>query len=336
MSFIHYFSIINKTKTKEIDYVLDKHPEYLSETYIVQHKYDGANFQIVFEKNAAQPKFASRNCVLRETDKFFNYKEVVGAPEYAEMLRRVQEWLDRGPDCKTVNLFGELYGNDINKRVKYFEQKENRIVFFDVFFDGKMQSQKTFMTWAENLELSIVDHYLIGTYDECLKFDGSNVKTSEGSTIEGVVIKPYEVCGSDFYIKVVNEAFCEQDTARRLINRRDKNRAAAKRERKQRSDNKFGESDAAAVDAAVDDVDADDERELDRFSAYITENRAINAFGKRTWAKSEIKDLAEYILLDAKRDYDMEHKTLSFAKIKKFFGRKSFEIVKKFFEEAAA
>ena len=152
MTFIEYNSISNHTDKRTINEFFEAHPEYLDVKYIVEHKYDGANIQIIFMKNESEPQFCSRNCILTENDKFFGYKSVVKSKKYKEMFERVQKFLDSNEQIKQINLFGELYGT-VQDRVKYFvsEIKENKLIFFDVYFDSKLQSQKEFIEWLEKL-----------------------------------------------------------------------------------------------------------------------------------------------------------------------------------------
>jgi hypothetical protein len=142
MSFIQYDSISNHTDKRTLNEFLDANPDFLNEKYIVEHKYDGSNFQVIFTKNSTEPPtFASRNQILTDSDKFFNYKQVVKSPKYKEMFDKVQLYLNSNANIETINLFGELYGQ-VQDRVKYFDARENRIIFFDVYFDQEVQTQK--------------------------------------------------------------------------------------------------------------------------------------------------------------------------------------------------
>lgn len=312
MSFIQYESISNHTDKRSIDEFFENNPDFLKEKYIVEHKYDGANFQVIFNKSVdpekkSSPVFASRNCILGEGDKFFNYKNTVKLPKYKLIFENIQTYLENS-NLASINLFGELYGS-VQDRVKYFDEKENKLIFFDVYFDSVLQTKKDFIEWGKKLNLDIVEHYLIGTLEECMAFEVKSIITDHGTLIEGVVIKPFDKSlpkdSPNFYIKIKNSGF-------------DEIKPAAPKPKEQKPEN--------LVNKLIDDEKYPG---VSLFKDYLTLNRARSAFSKKSWTKKDMTNLATEILFDAKKDFDLDHKyDLDIKILQKIFLKDVFKLIK--------
>lgn len=181
-----YSSIENSYNDKYLRTKLRRHPELTKQSYIMQHKYDGANFQIIFQKkNPVQ--YASRNKLLIEGEKFFGYKNVLSSIQGVEA--KVQEFLENS-EYDEINLFGELYGDNVQNRIKYESNSALNIKLFDVYFDKVLKSPKFFYEWTKKLEIPeklVVETMTPGpvSLDECLQFDTSSVRTNCDDIIEG-------------------------------------------------------------------------------------------------------------------------------------------------------
>lgn len=185
MSFIQYSSIENHF-SKYVDSMRSKYPELDRELFVVQQKYDGSNFQVIFSKNEPV-EYASRNKLLSENDKFFGYKKIL--PSLQGIRKKVQDFLNSS-EYETINLFGELYGSAVIKRIKYDEDRELDVKFFDVYFDRVVQSPKSFNEWARTVGIPdefIVEHMTKEpvTLEQALSFDLDSVKTKCDDIIEG-------------------------------------------------------------------------------------------------------------------------------------------------------
>ena len=160
--------------------------------YVVQHKYDGSNFQIMFIKfdNCIKIKFASRNRILEKD--FNNHFCITKDKEHVDFFENIRNFL-KSSKYTTINLYGEIYGH-VQKRIKYIDLLEmNKIKYFDVVFDGgKYECAKFFMKWANEMKIPTVETFFQGTLEECINFDISIPKSPFGDAIEGVVIKPYD------------------------------------------------------------------------------------------------------------------------------------------------
>lgn len=195
--FIKYTSIENTYNEKYLKGRLIRYPELIKRMYIMQHKYDGSNFQIIFKKNEPV-KYASRNKLLVEGEKFFGYKTFL--PNIKGVEETVQKFLENS-EFEEVNLYGELYGSKVNGRIKYESEAGLNIKFFDVYFDRVVKSPEFFYEWTKKLE--IPEKFIVETMtpnpvslDDCLKFDTSSVKTNCDDIIEGkeLLIKTLKRC----------------------------------------------------------------------------------------------------------------------------------------------
>ena len=322
--FIKYSSINNSYNTKYMNYHLNRNPQLSKELFIMQHKYDGSNFQIIFHKSG-QIKYASRNKLLEENEKFFGYKNYM--PKLAQVIKNVQNYLENSTK-ETINLFGELYGSAVIKRIKYEKDSPLNVKFFDVYFDDSIQTPKTFYEWVKEIE--IPDEFLVETFGEpalledCLKFNTESIRTKCDDKIEGVVIKPYSYLftsvkpsnsnevndnennndddddeGYLFYLKLKNPAFVEVENIK-VVKVKEK-------------------EEKVKTIPLMSQVETE-------FDCYVNENRVLNNFGKQEWTKKDTKLFYDFVMNDALKDF---FKDLSDAKFNEIIDREIIEKVKK-------
>jgi len=119
-------------------------------------------------------------------------------------------------------MFGELYGQNIQKGVDYGPSK--RISFFGVMIDGKLISSSWLTIFAmlgEIMDLLVPRVELIEGLGAALAVDTNfptMINPTEGNICEGVVIQPYHKVyrlanGTTFMLKKKNEAFLERTKA---------------------------------------------------------------------------------------------------------------------------
>lgn len=298
MPFIGYESFENHYCTKNVNYLRANHSEALQGLYIAQQKYDGSNFQIIFEKTetgTVSIKYASRNRLLEDSENFNNHKAVVQKDVYAKMLENIRKFLESRADLDSINLHGEIYGQ-VFRRVNYYapgeNTKENKLVFFDVKFNEKPQQIKYFVEWAKEMEIPVAEIYLIGTFDECMAVPVNTFKSVGGDQIEGVVIKPYELIDENlarFYLKKKVEGFEE------------KNMKSGEKEVKQPAADKPKYGNLKCSD--------EQKKELEKYEEYLNANRAISALSKRPWSMADLAVLANEVLADAFKDFKSENET---------------------------
>lgn len=174
--------------------------------WVVTEKVDGANFS--FWCDGTTLRVASRTQWVDGT--FFDCQEVID--RYAQ---GIMDWCKS--ENKSVAIYGELYGDNIQKRVKYGKKD---FIAFDVVLNGVVANKKGACDIAKACGVPFVPLLHTGTFEECLHFrntfqskltpymyDGDN-------TAEGIVIEPLNPKwwknGSRVYFKNKSTAFSEK------------------------------------------------------------------------------------------------------------------------------
>ena len=198
---LHYPSIENHHNAKNYNYWVSEFPELKTIKLVAQQKYDGSNLGIEFAEDG-KATFCTRNTQLSDTDNFCGLREVIKQNKYANMLETIKQWKSTQTEIKTINLFGEFYGPGIQKRINYGTEKQ--IKFFDVYFNGEIQSTSRFTKWMEDLKLTdfMVETLLTGTLDELIS-SLEKCQSLVQHPIEGIVVKPL-----DTVIKNNESHFC--------------------------------------------------------------------------------------------------------------------------------
>lgn len=207
-------------KLERVSRVLPHEDEAL---YVATEKLDGANFQIVVDKDGELSYFR-RTGELSLDEKFYDFQSAVKDKEIVGLIEKVKEHFIFDEYDK-VHLFGELYGGGINRRIPYLEKGEVKIKFFDIFLTGE-NAYKRIFSFNELINLFDRFGYLnllvpvikIGTWEEVWGIDVESLKSvvsyKEDAISEGVVIKPLtkvilDYYGSPVYVKKKSKAFEE-------------------------------------------------------------------------------------------------------------------------------
>jgi len=214
MSFIKYPSFENHYNQKNIRTFRDLHNDVLNEIpFVVQEKIHGTNIQLIFSPHEKM-KIASRNQLTDEG--FFNIGEVLS--KIANELDIFQNYCYA--HGATLHLYGELFGDGIQKGVEY--GREKRLLFFDMRINDKIQTQDFMRNFfivggLDHLLIPVLD--IVTGLDTALGFD-TNINTTlfyhdKTNICEGIVIKPldrliYNQYGELLYIKKKNESFKEK------------------------------------------------------------------------------------------------------------------------------
>ena len=279
--FKKYLSIENHYRQKEIDYFLMNFPELKDETYILQEKVDGSNFQIFITKH--EILYGKRSGFLSDDSSFFDWQNVV--VKHKLLFEDIQKTLD---ETSSVRLFCELYGQGIQKRVFY--GKEKNIAIFDVCVNDILLSPKEAKTFLQqnnidNLQIPTIaivnDLKTALEYNEVFRSLLTPENYSSPNRAEGFVIKPYEKVyrkgnGEVFYIKKKNPDFKEDCVS------------GVPRE-------EFLSKEEKALNFL--------------FCSYLNENRVLSCYSKEGKIK-EKKQIGKYIriiLEDAKQDFIKDH-----------------------------
>ena len=281
--FKKYSSIENSYRAKHIMKALEWYPELKDCKYSIREKIDGSNLQIFFEPGK-EYKVGKRSKFLEDGENFYEVWDVLN--KYQAELSQIQYFVDQ--NNFTVRLFGEIYGQGVQKRVNYGDSKYYAI--FDVEINGVMQTQASFEVFCADLG---IDHLLVpllgyaNNLQEALDFNvdfDSRVLNNKDNPAEGVVIKPYEKefnMGNDqrFVLKKKSDRFNDK--------MKSKNTA------------KLAEEASHIIQAKS------------VFQGYINENRVLDIFSKHGEIQ-DMKDFGKYIKLtiddaveDFIKDYDI-------------------------------
>jgi Rnl2 family RNA ligase len=265
--------------------------EYFPELlFVVHEKIHGANIQFIFDHEGNFSSVASRNRVLDVNESFYGVWNVIERMEKEGFFFRMKDYISRIISLNpgdTVNLFGELYGGNIQSGVWYGEEQSIR--FFDIIIAGEIWSQDLFMTIFHNA-IPDFERYIVPvfkdalfTLDEVLDLDVNvnSILTPSGydkeNICEGVVAKPYfkviqDKYGSILYIKKKNEKFKERSKTKKKVDI---------------------------------EVNSNVVRLMEDFASYINTNRLDSVFSKEG-PISDISELGKYLKLimeDAREDF---------------------------------
>ena len=270
--FKKYPEIENAYQQKFINRFLERYPQLKNEIYIIQNKIDGSNIQFMFYP-CAEMKVASRNRIIERDENFNDVWNVIARDEYKELFDHVRFYSNTYN--KAVHLFGEIYGQGIQKRINYGPDKYISIFDFGVSEGDELRLFAPHFLYTDYiLSKYTVDYTIIKGLDEAL-----NYKPENWDEIEGVVIKPYynlyfSAVGSIFYLKNKNPSFEEK------------------------SQNKKVRKEISSFREEV-------ENARDEFGQYLNENRVLSTFSKMGEIQDN-KQIGEYIkavLEDAKKDF---------------------------------
>lgn len=278
--FLKYPSIKNHYQGRSIDSWLKMYPALATESYVILEKIHGANFQIVFTP-CSPLTFCSRTQVIPENESFNGYKTVVERM-WEDGLSNLQMYADATNE--NVRIFGELFGNGIQKGVDYGDEK--RYLIFGMMINDQWLSFHEMKDFLGDFSL---DHYIVPvlgytiSLSLALSFNtdlNSSLNNIGDNIIEGVVIMPYDKVyvtstGSVFSLKKKNDKFKEKAHAKKIV---------------LTPEEKYSEATLTLAS---------------EYRSYLTENRVCGIFSK--YGKIESKaDMGRYIKLvldDAKEDF---------------------------------
>lgn len=195
---------------------------YHNEEYIVTEKVHGANFSFWLSEINGEILIhcAKRSGFIEDGEKFFNYKPVL--EKYRDNLEKLFYHLSETHGYKSVVVFGELYGGNIQSGMCYKEEQD--FIAFDLVCDGIARSKSTSLLMLESFNIPITP--ILARYNslkEALEhseyftsllcrddFDGKE----EHKEAEGIVIEPvtpqWFPNGSRVYFKKKTKRFLEK------------------------------------------------------------------------------------------------------------------------------
>jgi Rnl2 family RNA ligase len=284
--FNKWCEIENHYNQKNISLWIERYPRLNDELYIITEKIHGANVQFIIDSEGY--KIASRGHVLADGEGFYDVQNV--SLKYIDVINGFINYIKNEPSIDYINLYGEIFGQGIQKGVDY--GKEKQICFFGMMINGKLTSQFDFHKIMN--ELDVPKEYIVPIIDiveglqnaiDCVDVESlvSNIKPYDGNIAEGVVIQPYREIyfspvGDMFILKKKSEKFKEKSRERKVPR----------------------ESSVIPEEILIPKME---------FESYINDNRLDSVFSKEGII-DDVKDIGKYIKLvmeDAKKDFEKEN-----------------------------
>lgn len=291
--FRRYPEINSTYHNKRIQQHLGYNPYAQDSTYIYQIKYDGSNIQLIFEPDE-YVQIAKRSGILPEGENFNGILDIID--RYRDLIEYFEGISSFTGKC--FNLYGEIYGQGIQRRIDYGPDKYIR--FFDLAIDGEILP---FQEVKEDYSY-LVDNYYVETYGPISYNEIFNLEVPEGH--EGVVIKPYEMADRNerpLVLKLKNEKFSEKGGKTKKIKE---------------------------PDPVVEET-------KQKFLPFINENRVKSVFSKEGEIDddSQIGKYIELVMKDAINDFEKEEDIShisknQFKQVKKDASKEIVPILKKY------
>lgn len=265
--------------------------------FIAEEKLDGANISFIFKPNGSCV-LASRQQILGDWKQaeFFNVQSVFEDDIYNKFVEHFSNKAKE--DDSTIQIYGELIGNRIMRRVFYGEK--SKILFYDCLLDGDdwltPKEFKEMLTEVDFESLLVPEVWsCIGlvdalsgnnTFQSLINKDSKHFfKNNPENIAEGVVIKPYEYVitsrvGERFLWKSKNKDFSEKHCK-------------------------------TASEKVQKEIDPEEQEARLKFLQYINENRVLSYFSKvgKIEKPSQMGDYIRAILEDAEQDFLEDNNT---------------------------
>lgn len=221
MAYAKYTSIENHYQNKYVNGLLLNIIGIEDKLFQITEKIDGSNFQIEITKKSV--RYGKRSTWLKDEESFYDWQTIVKQTKVTKFIEEVQNYIPNKTD--QVNIYGEIYGPAIQKRIQYGAKKDIR--FYEMKINGQWKSPKfmeEFMKALNSFELHTPILAIVKGLETALeftteiptqlfeKYDKGNYNKPQ--EIEGVVIKPYEepleYRNSHVIIKKKNKKFAEK------------------------------------------------------------------------------------------------------------------------------
>jgi Rnl2 family RNA ligase len=282
MDFCRFPSIINHTHMKDISWWVQNTLGLHQETYLLTEKLHGANIQFTFSPDGTF-QVCSRNRVLSMDEGFHGIWDTMF--DYLEILGSMKKLAKK--DGVLIRLFGEFFGSNIQKGVKYGPKKHIR--FFALmkgeFFLTPEQFDSLIPQDFRSPEI-IKIRGLAGAIEYACEFESPmarilGVDPDPENVMEGVVIMPYRNVfykgDAIFWLKKKNPKFFEHWGHKELK----------------------PQQDGSPMMLAF----------IDAFRSFINDNRVDSVFSKEGPIENQ-KQIGKYIKLivaDAQEDFGKEN-----------------------------
>lgn len=178
---------------------LNKYLEGNEETWYATEKIHGCNFAIYYDGNTF--RFAKRTSFIDSSEDFFGFQEVFDFPEafqeeehpWMNILQTI--WAET--DYRTVIVYGELFGGEIQDNVQYEQTLNNTKAFraFNIFGYKGVNTYDVlgYESMKKFIPVELLTPYAAkGYFWNILKQLDMEADSFFGGISEGYVIQPYE------------------------------------------------------------------------------------------------------------------------------------------------
>lgn len=316
--FKKYNSITNHYSVKVFRDIITRNYDILPDMieFEITEKIHGANFSILVEDEI---QFARRNDVLHE-DKFYGYRDVFDSTYIPlfDSLRRIADMYG------TVQLYGELFGDNIQKGVNYGATK--KFLWYALRINGEMLPTKDADTLLEDimyLKVPVISHMVydkttdIEDFIESIPYRFTSRLTPSDCTdeniCEGVVAVPYNIPSlfgdTYFAIKKKNSEFQDKKSAKRSTK--------VKKEIPENVQNVVDEISTYVNSVRTDDLmsklgELDDIRNIGQYASAYFED-VVTDFNNET-------DVYTVMSKEEQKEINKKLSTLIFTELKRYLG----------------
>ena len=226
MEFKKWNSIENHYNEKVFRKFVEFNPELSNAVFEITEKIHGANFSVIGD-SFGNVSFAKRTSLLKDDEKFYGFQEVFKREKYSFLKDFIGKFAEKIE--KEVQLYGELYGSNIQKGVYYGEEKNFR--WYSLRIDGIIIPPKDAEVLLESilhLKVPVIKRERVnGDFVEFIRGIDQRFTSkltpdyyTEENICEGVVIVPYEKVffnqSSMLLVKKKNEEFKDKSHVKKL------------------------------------------------------------------------------------------------------------------------
>lgn len=178
-----------------------------------------SNFQVAID-NSGEVKYGKRSSFLGNDSNFYNFQEALKEDCVKKFIEDMKKYCYG--HCVNLVIFGEIFGGNIQKEVKY--GKDIKIRFYDIY---DMDEE---IYWSPSDTFKVLLKYNVSvpiiatdvSFEDAMKWENDFISTltpedydgKEPNICEGIVIKPqyktYKYMDSYFIIKSKNDKFKEK------------------------------------------------------------------------------------------------------------------------------
>jgi len=274
------YQTINFIKTR-----LENNP--IEDNFIATEKIHGCNFSIwlgVNENKKVVFQCASRSKFISKDDGLYGqqYKQIVAdlSPKFEEIYADCMQLCPEYCTTNIVILYGELYGDGVQRGIDYTTDNRKEIRFFDIAFPilpsyegDDTEIQMNFINWEQflkittNYELPTAPVINQGTFDEMLNMN---------NTFDSLIMKKSNNIAEGFVFKCVLEPDykIKENKARLIIkSKTDKFSEIVANSGKQKSGKQTNSKKGFNLNALIDALDEINKTQYNEVIALVNENR---------------------------------------------------------------